>query len=73
MSENIRNPLQQLTNEELLDFALEQLGQEHESVRQSALQEHFIRVKNAESTLIAPPGDVQYLRSKLSQIAQHNT
>jgi hypothetical protein len=73
MSENIRNALQQLTNEELLDFALEHLGQEHESVRQSALQEHFIRVKDAATTLIASPGDVQYLRLKLSQLAQHNT
>lgn len=73
MSENMRNPLQQLTDEELLDFALEHLGQEHESVRQSALQEHFLRVKDAATTLIASPGDVQYLRSKLSQLAKRNT
>lgn len=73
MSESLKNQLQQLSNEELLDFALEHLGQEHESVRQSALQEHFIRVKDAASTVIAPPGDVRYLRLKLSQLTQHTT
>lgn len=29
MSENLKYQLQQMTNEELIDFALEHLGQEH--------------------------------------------
>ena len=73
MSENLKNQLQQLSNEELLNFALEHLGQEHESVRQSALQEHFIRVKDSANTVVAPPGDIESLRSKLFQLAQHNS
>lgn len=65
MSENLRYQLQQLTNEELIDFALAHLGQEYEVIRQAALQEHFLRVKDASNTVKAPPGDVQFLRSKV--------
>ena len=71
MSENLSNQLQHLTDEELLDFVLEHLGQEQELIRQFALQEHFIRIKDATSTVLAPPGDVEYLRLKLSQLVQH--
>lgn len=71
MSENLNSQLQNLTDEELLDFVLEHLGQEQESIRQFALQEHFIRIKDATSTVLAPPGDVQYLRLKLAQLVQH--
>lgn len=70
MSENLRYQLQRLTNEELIDFALEHLGQEDESIRQLALQEHFLRVKDASSTVLAPPGDVQILKSKLEQLIE---
>ncbi len=65
MSENLRYQLQQLTNEGLIDFALEHLGQEHEAARQAALQEHFLRVKDVPNTVKAPPGDIQVLRSKV--------
>ena len=60
--------LQQKTNEELIDFALEHLGQEHEAVRKGALEEHFRRVKDSSNTVIAPAGDVQVLRSQLGQL-----
>ena len=68
MSENLKDQLQQLTNEELIDFALEHLGQEHEAIRFAALQEHFLRVKDAPNTVTAPAGDIQVLRSKLAQL-----
>jgi hypothetical protein len=70
MSENLRYQLQQLTNEELIDFALEHLGQEHEAIWRTALQEHFLRVKDVPSTVTAPAGDVQVLRSKLAQLLE---
>lgn len=70
MSENLRYQLQRLTNEELIDFALEHLGQEYESIRQLALQEHFLRVKDASKTVMAPLGDVQILKSKLEQLIE---
>ena len=68
MSENLSNQLQQMTNEELIDFALEHLGQEDEAVRKAALQEHFLRVKDASNTVIAPAGDVQVLRLQLVRL-----
>lgn len=67
MSENLYQ-LQQLTNEELIDFALEHLGHEYETIRKAALQEHFLKTKDAPNTVSAPAGDVQVLRSKLSQL-----
>lgn len=70
MSENIEYQLQRLTNEELIDFALEHLGQEHESMRLLALQEHFLRVKDSSSTVMAPSGDVQVLRAKLARLLE---
>ncbi len=60
MSENLRYQLQQLTNEELIDFALEHLGQEYEAIRKS----------DASSTVKAPAGDMQVLRSKLVQLLE---
>lgn len=68
MSKNLKYQLQQMTNEELIDFALENLGQEHEAIRKAALQEHFLRVKDAPNTVIAPAGDVQVLRSQLARL-----
>lgn len=70
MSESFRYQLQQLASEELIDFALEHLGQEYESIRQLALQEHFLRVKDASSTVRAPAGDVQILRSQFAQLLE---
>lgn len=43
-----------MSNEELIDFALEHLGQEDELIRKAALQEHFLRVKNAPDTVTDP-------------------
>ena len=68
MSENVNYQLQQLTNEELINFALEDLGQEHEAIRKAALQELFLRVKDSPNTLTAPARDVHVLRSKLVQL-----
>lgn len=68
MSENFRYQLQQLTNEELINFALEHLGQEHKAIRKAALQEHFLRVKDSSNTVTALAGDIQVLRSKLAQL-----
>ena len=68
MSENLKDKLQYLTNEELIDFALEHLGQENEAIRFAALQEHFLRIKDAPKTVTAPAGDIQVLRSKLTQL-----
>lgn len=70
MSENLSHQLQQLTNEELVDFALEHLGQEHEAIRQAALQEHFLRVKDAPYTIKATAGDTEILRAKLAQLTK---
>lgn len=68
MSENLRYQFQQMTDEELINFALEHLGQEHEATRKEALQEHFLRVKDAPNTAIAPAGDVQVLSSQLARL-----
>ena len=67
MSE-LKHQLQQMTNEELIDFALEHLGQEHEHIRKAALQEHFLRVKDAPNTVIAPAGDDQVLGLHLARL-----
>lgn len=70
MSENITDRFDRATNDELIDFVLEHLGQEHEYVRQLALQEHFLRVKNDRETVLAPSGDVRVLRSKIAQLVE---
>lgn len=72
MSDNLKYQLQQMTNEELIDFALEHLGQQHELSRQAALHEHFLRVKNSPNTVMALPGDVQCLKLKLAQLKRTN-
>lgn len=72
MSENLTYQLQQMTNEELIDFALEHLGQQHELSRKAALYEHFLRVKNSPDTVIAFAGDVQCLKLKLAQLKRTN-
>ncbi|WP_242038378.1 hypothetical protein [Chroococcidiopsis sp [FACHB-1243]] len=57
-----------MTNEELIDFALEHLGEEHDEIRKAALQEHYLRIKNDPNTVTAPPGDIEILKSYLSQL-----
>ena len=58
---------QQMTNDELIDFALEHTGQEYEDVRKAALQEHFLRIKDDPNTVTAPPGDTEILRLQLAR------
>ncbi|MCU0533822.1 MAG: hypothetical protein MUD14_07995 [Hydrococcus sp. Prado102] len=67
MSE-LREQFQKMTNDELIDFALEHLGQEHEAIRQAALMEHFLRIKDDPNTIIEPAGDLEILERKLKQI-----
>lgn len=68
MSENFSDQFQQMTNDELIDFALEHTGQENEAIRKAALQEHFLRIKDDPNTVIAPPGDIEILRLQLARL-----
>ena len=68
MSEKFKSQLQQMTNEELIDFALEHVGEEHDSIRKAALQEHYLRIKNDPNTVTAPPGDIETLKLYLSRL-----
>lgn len=68
MSESDRKQFQHLSNEELIDFALEHIGEEHDALRQAALLEHWFRTENAPGTLAAPPGDIEIFKAKLSQL-----
>ncbi|AFY85846.1 hypothetical protein Chro_0291 [Chroococcidiopsis thermalis PCC 7203] len=68
MSEKFKSQLQQMTNEELIDFALEHVGEEHDSIRKAALQEHYLRIKNDPNTVTAPPGNIEILKSYLSRL-----
>jgi hypothetical protein len=73
MSENISDRFERSTNDELIDFVLKHLGQEHEHIRQLALSEHFLRVKNDRETVLAPSGDVRVLRSKIAQLVEQQS
>lgn len=68
MSEELREQFKKMTNDELIDFALEHLGKEHEAVRQASLMEHFLRIKDDPNTITAPAGDEKILEWKLRQI-----
>ncbi|MCU0533816.1 MAG: hypothetical protein MUD14_07965 [Hydrococcus sp. Prado102] len=68
MSEELKEQFQKMTNDELIDFALEHLGKEHETVRQAALMEHFLRIKDDPNTIIEPAGNLEALERKLKQI-----
>ncbi|OWY66789.1 hypothetical protein B7486_35065 [cyanobacterium TDX16] len=68
MSEELKSQLQQMTKEELIDFALEHLGEEHDDIRKAALQEHYFRIKDDPKTITAPPGDIEILNSYLSRL-----
>lgn len=70
MSEELKEQFKKMTNDELIDFALEHIGQEHEAVRQAALMEHFLRVKDDPNTTIAPAGDIEILQAKLEQLTR---
>jgi hypothetical protein len=68
MSEDIKEQFKQLTNDELIDFALEHLGEENEYVRQLAMMEHYERTKDDPNTLRDPAGEFKNLKVKLAQI-----
>ena len=68
MSEDIKEQLKQLTNDELIDFALEHLGEENEYVRHLALMEHHDRIKDDPNTLRDRAGEFKNLKVKLAQI-----
>jgi uncharacterized cupredoxin-like copper-binding protein len=68
MSEELKEQLQKMTNDELIDFALEHLGKENEAVRHAALMEHFLRIKDDPNTITASAGDERALEFKLKQI-----
>jgi hypothetical protein len=68
MSEDIKEQLKQLTNDQLIDFALDHLGEENEYVRHLAMMEHYERAKNDPNTVFAPAGDTELLKVKLAQI-----
>ncbi|WP_233501823.1 hypothetical protein, partial [Acaryochloris thomasi] len=69
MSKISLQQLQQLTNDELIDFVLEHEGQEDSVFRRSALQEHLSRSAENPDAVDAPAGDVEILRSKLSRLS----
>jgi len=70
MSEHIKEQLKQLTNDELIDFALEHLGEEHEYVRQLAMMEHYDRIKDDPNTITDRAGEDKGLRLKLAQLME---
>ena len=70
MFEISRHTIEQLKTEDLVDFALEHLGAEHTALRQAALQEYLSRVQNGPSTVVAPAGDINLLKVKLSKHIQ---
>ncbi len=57
-----------LKTEELIDFALEHLGPENESIRKAALLEHCSRIKEDPNTIVIPSGDTSLLKDKLSEL-----
>lgn len=65
---DFKDQLQQMTNDKLIDFALEHLGQENEAIRKPALQEHFLRIKDDLNTVTDPPGDIEILRLHLARL-----
>ena len=68
MSEDFKDRIQKLKTEELVEFALEHLGKENESLRKASLQEHWSRIKEDPNTIVAPPGDTLLLKAKLSEL-----
>jgi len=73
MSEKSPHQFQEMSNEELIDFALKADQSENEEFnRKLALQEHFERIKDDAKTVIAPPGDVDLLRQKITEVKQKN-
>lgn len=70
MSETLKIRLQNMTDEALIEFALEHFGSEHEAERLLVLQEHFERMKNDSDALSAPPGDIEFLKQKFNVLSE---
>ncbi|MEG3438605.1 hypothetical protein V0288_15845 [Pannus brasiliensis CCIBt3594] len=54
MAESFNLQFQNLTNRELIDLALESLGDDREAIRHAALVEHCNRTKESPEALHAP-------------------
>jgi hypothetical protein len=67
MSEDFETQFHQMSNDELIDFALKKLGDENETLRHQALLAHFHRVKDAPATIRAKPGNTDVLETILNQ------
>lgn len=68
MSDTFPSQFQNLSNDELINLALECLGEEQEALRHALLQEHFLRIKDDPKTIIAPAVDLDLLRLKVNEI-----
>jgi hypothetical protein len=68
MSDPMEVELQNLTNQELIDLALECVGGDRESIRQAALVEHYNRIKDSPEALRAPAGDTEMLEQKMREV-----
>jgi hypothetical protein len=68
MSDPVEIQLQNLTNRELIDLALECVGDDQESIRQAALVEHYHRIKDSPEALCAPAGDTEMLERKMREV-----
>ncbi|HLO46816.1 MAG TPA: hypothetical protein VK211_00085 [Kamptonema sp.] len=68
ISEDIKEQFKHLTNDELIDFALEHLGEGNEYVRHLAMMEHYQRIKDDPNTLRDRAGEYKNLKVKLAQI-----
>lgn len=67
MSNFLPDQLKNLTDDELIDFALQHLGEDE--LRRSALQEHLLRSADNPEMVEAPAGDVEQLQAKLSKLS----
>lgn len=68
MSEPLELRFKNLTNEQLIDLALESLGDDREAIRHAALVEHYNRIKDSPETLRAPAGDPEMLARKMREV-----
>jgi hypothetical protein len=68
MADSFGSQFQNLTNQELIDLALECVGGDRESIRQAALVEHYNRIKDSPEALRAPAGDTEMLERKMREV-----
>lgn len=62
-----------LTNDELINFALQHVRPEEDELRRSVLQEHLSRSRNSPESIEAPAGDIELLRAKLAQLSSSSS